>query len=182
MMKVTGGHVDAGITSSGDSAYASVAAIKGHTEGANLEAFSLSGQVGAQNEAQFGVARVAMNSEFVSWEVRTLELDVHGGIYNPDGSTGANNGFAATAIASELTVGTPAMSFTFGAAAGPSREASIGTRDANNNGDRELCFRRSVGDFIVVGACVEPALVSAGAQKLYENLTAAYRRNVEPGP
>lgn len=175
-MKVTGGHADAGITSSGDSVYASVAGIKGRTPDANVEVLSASVQVGSQNEAQVGLARVAMSSEFVSGDVRTLEAECHAGIHNPDGSVGINAGYSASFIAAELTVGTPALSLTVAGALGDGEETSVGLRDANHNGNVELCFRRSVSKFIVVGACVEPAAVTAGVRELYDAVVSKFNR------
>jgi len=177
-MDVTGGYADAGITSSGDSAYASVAGIKGHTPDANVEVLSASVQVGAQNEVQVGLARVGMSSDFISADVRTLEAECHAGMHNPDGSTGVNTGCSASLIASEVTVGTPAFSLTVAGALGDGEETSVGLRDANDNGNVELCFRRSVSKFIVVGACVEPAAMVAGARELYDAVVSNLNRGV----
>jgi len=168
----------AGFTSEGDSVYAGVAGVKGSEAGGNLEVLSASVQVGAQSEVQVGLARVGMRSELGSWEIRTIEAEIHHGVHNPDGSTGSNTGVAANAIAAEVTLGSGDTTVTLGVSAGVGIEVSTGVRDADADGVDEQCVRLGYGPG-VVGACIEPEGVSEAAAALYEDAKSAIARWVD---
>ncbi len=147
----------AGKTASGDSVFAGVALLKGKDRsGAEIEVLSASGQVGAQNEFQFGFHRVAGARGGVAGSVEAFTARANVGIHNDDGSTGFNLGASAAAIGFEGTVG-GATSLTYGVAAGPSIGGSLGVRDSDKDGETELCGRLSFGP-VTVGMCVENPL------------------------
>src|SRR5688572_4762642 len=96
----SGYYAEAGLTSSGDSAYAGVALGKKHdpVAQADAEALSASVQVGVQNEAQAGVARVGDTEGQLTGSLETLTVRAHAGFRNDDGSIGLNVGVGATIL------------------------------------------------------------------------------------
>jgi hypothetical protein len=150
-----GGYADAGYARGGDAYYAGVAAIKGrHASGVEVETFSVSAQVGAQNEAQATAQRLGFSNSHGSVSGEVFTANAHAGFANPDGSVGLNGGAQATLVSVEGTLGGAANSVTVGVSMGGGAEASFGVRDKDNNGKPELCFRAAYG-FATVGACLE---------------------------
>jgi len=175
---VEGLYARAGATSDGDSFYAGVAGVKGAVDGGKLEVLSASVQVGAQDEVQVGLARVGVRSQAGSWEVRTIEAEIHQGVHNPDGSTGSNAGVAATAIAAEVTLGSSGNTITLGVSAGSGMEVSTGVRDADADGNDEQCVRVGFGP-VVGGVCIESESVSEVATAFYEDVKSGIARWVD---
>lgn len=124
--------------------------------GIDAELISVSGQVGAQPEVSAGMARVGIFSDdgtnAATMDVFTARMGV--GTHNRDGSRGVNVGATATAIGVEGTIGASGWSFTAGAAVGVGADVSVGTRDQDRDGKRELCGRITAGP-VTLGACVE---------------------------
>ncbi len=148
----------AGTTSSGDSAYAGAALLKGRDPkaGAEVEVLSVSAQMGAQSEVQFGFQRVAGTGGTLSGSVEAFTARANLGIHNDDGSTGFNVGAGVTVIGFEGTVG-GASRLTYGVAAGMGASLSVGAADVDRDGSTELCARVSLGP-VTVGACLENPL------------------------
>lgn len=148
----------AGVTAAGDSVHVSAAALKGRDPktGFDAEVLSLSAQLGAQNELQAGLVRVGVTGGIVTASPETITARANAGIHNDDGSTGLNLGVNATAVGSEVTIG-HASSLTYGVAASLGGGASIGLRDADHDGKRELCVRASV-EQVTFGFCLESPL------------------------
>jgi hypothetical protein len=151
-------YADADVTASGDSVYAGVALLKGSVRKSHgeVEALSVSGQVGAQTEVQVGLQRVAGTSGALSGSVEVFTARANIGIHNDDGSTGFNVGVGATAVGFEGSVG-GASGLTYGVAASVGAGVSVGVRDVDRDGSGELCARVSIGP-VTVGACVENPL------------------------
>jgi hypothetical protein len=76
------------------------------------------------------------------------------GTENPDGSRGVNAGLSASALSGELTAESSGNSFTIGGSFGPAAAGSVGVRDADHDGQSELCVRVEAGP-VILGACVE---------------------------
>jgi hypothetical protein len=151
-------YADAGVTASGDSVFAGLALVKGPSSkgGAEVEVLSVSAQVGAQTELQFGLERVAGTRGVLSGSVEAFTARAHIGIHNDDGSTGLNVGAGVTAVGFEGTVG-GASRLTYGVAAGVGASLSVGAADVDRDGSSELCARVSLGP-VTVGACLENPL------------------------
>ena len=150
-------YTDAGVTSSGDSVYAGAAVLKTHDPGthSDVEVGTASGQVGVQNEAQIGMARVSVQEGRATGTMEVFTARAQAGFRNDDGSAGLNAGVGATAVGLEGTYAFEGgSSFTFGAAASLGLAASVGVRDIDGDGARELCARFT-GTVITVGLCVE---------------------------
>jgi hypothetical protein len=151
-------YAHAGVTTSGDSVYAAAAAIKGRDArtGIETEIFSVSGQVGGENEVQAGMARIGVSSDSGTHSA-TMDIftaRASGGAHNADGSTGINAGAMATVVGIEGTTGYSGNSITGGLSFSAGAEGSIGVRDADGDGSSDLCARVSVM-FFTLGACVE---------------------------
>lgn len=150
-------YADAGVTEDGI-AYAGAAAIKGRDEntGIEMEIYSASVQVGTQNEAQVGMARLGVSSDSgannATMDIFTAQASA--GIHNKDGSTGLNVGATAVAVGIEGTASTGASGVTGGLSVGVGGEVSVGTRDADGDGYGEAAIRVSAG-FITVGIQIE---------------------------
>lgn len=151
-----GGYADAGVTSSGDSLYAGVAAIKSRgSDGVEVEVFSASAQVGGQSEGQLAMARVGYAGRNTSATVDALSARAQVGIHNDDGSVGFNAGALAVGAGAEATYTTDSgYSLTFGAAASVGAAVSIGIRDIDNDAYLEWCLKIG-GTVFTVGLCVE---------------------------
>jgi hypothetical protein len=151
-------YADADATASGDSLFAGVALLKGRAPKSTgeVEVASLSGQIGAQTEVQLGFQRVGGTHGALSGSVEIFTARANIGIHNDDGSTGFNVGAGVTAIGFEGSVGV-ATRLTYGVAAGLGAGASVGVRDVDGDGTRELCARVSLGP-VTVGGCLEDPL------------------------
>lgn len=159
---------DVGFTSSGESAYAGVAWMKGSGQGGSFEVASVSSQLGSQVELQAGAARASISLDpSTSCELRAVEADFHIGDRNPDGSTGVNFGAGLSGVAAECTVALSGNSITLGASVSRSAELSLGTRDSDSDGNREYCARVAAGP-VVAGACIELEAAALALQELYE--------------
>lgn len=153
-------YADAGVTDDGI-AYAGVAAIKGRDadSGIEMEIYSASVQVGAQNEAQAGMARLGISSDSgansASMDIFTAQA--HAGIYNKDGSTGINVGATAVAVGVEGTASTGASGVTGGVSIGVGAEYSAGIRDADGDGYGEIGLRGTLelGVGVTIGIQIE---------------------------
>ncbi len=152
-------HLAAGKTAAGDSVYVSVAGLKGHDpkSGLEVEVLSASEQKGLQLESQAALLRVGKSDATGSFNIESFTIRATHGIHNDDGSTGYNVSGLATALGGEVTLNHGADSVTLGLAAGVGAAGSIGLRDIDGDGDRELCFKASIEAF-TVGACVETPL------------------------
>lgn len=151
----SGPHAAAGYSPGGHAVYAGAALVKGRdASGLELEAVSLSGQVGAQSEVQGAAARVGVAGTVGAIGGELGTANAHAGIHNADGSTGLNAGAGAVAIAGEVTVSGKANSITLGAGWGVGGELSAGVRDKDGDGQPEVCFRVGA-KFATVGACIE---------------------------
>ncbi len=152
-------YADAGVTD--EIAYAGVALIKGRDErtGIEIEAFTGSVQVGEQNEAQVGMARLGVSSDdgsnSASMDIFTAQI--HGGVHNKDGSTGINGGATAVAIGVEGTASTGASGVTGGVSIGVGAEYSVGVRDADGDGYGEIGLRGTLelGLGVTIGIQIE---------------------------
>jgi hypothetical protein len=134
---------------------------KASHEHGDLELFSESRQVGAQNELQVGVLRAATPHSLSIGALHlsgTLEGDtarVNVGTHNDDGSHGFNIGAAATAIGAEGTVEYSGWSLTFGESLSVGGGfSSGGARDIDGDGATERCFKGSLGP-LTLGVCTE---------------------------
>lgn len=151
----SGSYAEAGYAEGGHALHAGAALLKGRdASGLELEAMSVSVQVGAQHEAQAGAVRAGMSGSKGSISFEGGTANAHIGIHNPDGSTGLNTGAGSVMVGGELTVGANANSVTVGTGVGVGAEMSVGLRDKDGNGKPEACFRIGV-KFATVGACVE---------------------------
>lgn len=151
-------YADYGVTASGDSVFAGAAAIKGRDAktGVEAEAFSVSGQLGMQSEAQAAMARVGWSSDDgrqnASMDIFTARANA--GVYNTDGSVGLNLGASATAVGVEGTANYSGWSLTGGLAVSAGAEGHVGIRDSDKDGSKELSIRVSVM-FFTVGVGLE---------------------------
>ncbi len=147
---------DAGLTSSGDAAYAGVAALKGRdaSNGIEVEVFTASAQVGGENEAQVGLARVGLSGERGSVTAEFLTARAHGGAHNDDGSVGFNAGAGATGAGIEGTLLLGESSVTAGLSVSVGADVQLGVRDLDADGSIEVCAKVSVGP-VTVGFCAE---------------------------
>jgi hypothetical protein len=151
----SGPYASAGYAAGGHAVFAGAALVKGRdASGLELEATTVSVQVGAQSEAQGAVVRASVSGAHGAIGSDLGSASAHAGIHNADGSTGLNAGAGAVAIAGEATLSGKANSITIGAGYGVGGEASIGVRDKDGNGEPEVCFRVGL-KFATVGACVE---------------------------
>jgi hypothetical protein len=153
-------HAAAGQSTPGKTAYVEVALLKGSEDGVRMEVASASAQGGVQKEMQVGLARFGADGKQGSAELRTIEAEAHYGTKNADGSEGYNFGASANAIAAEVSVAASGNQLTLGVFAGAGAEGSIGTRDADADGNREYCVRAGAGA-VVGGLCIEPAGIAA---------------------
>jgi len=147
----------AGVTGGArDALYAGAAALKGRDTktGIEVEVFSASAQVGGENEAQAGLARLGISGGRSSVTTEFLTARAHGGAHNDDGSTGINAGALATGAGIEGTLSSAAESVTAGLSVSVGLAGSIGLRDADHDNLPELCVKGSVG-FVTLGVCVE---------------------------
>jgi hypothetical protein len=145
-------------TAAGDSVFVGAALLKGRDAktGLQAEVLSVSAQVGAQNEFQIGLVRVAGGIGPLTGSVENMTARANAGIHNDDGSTGFNLGAGAIVIGGEATLGT-ATSGTFGLAVSMGEGASLGFRDIDGDGAPELCGRVSSGA-VTLGLCLESPL------------------------
>jgi hypothetical protein len=156
----SGAYADAGFTRTGDGVFAGVAALKTRVaeSGAEVEAFSASAQLGAQNELQAGMARIGGSVEgkglSASVTVDVLTTRANGGIYNDDDSVGANLGATTTFAGIELTAGSRGWQATVGVAASLGVAVSSGDRNTDGDATIERCFKGSIGP-LTLGFCSE---------------------------
>jgi hypothetical protein len=90
----------------------------------------------------------------VQGSVDVIKVEAHGGIYNPDGSTGVNLGASVTVVGMEVQLSDGANSLNGGLSLGVGLEASLGLRDADEDNVAEFCARVAVGP-VAIGACFE---------------------------
>jgi hypothetical protein len=151
----SGPYAAAGYVEGGHVLHAGVALAKGRdASGLEVEAMSVSVQVGAQHEAQAGAVRVGFSGAKGTIAGEGGTANAHIGIHNPDGSTGLNTGAGTVMVGGEITLGANANSVTVGTGVGVGAEMSVGLRDKDGNGRPEVCFRLGV-KFATVGACIE---------------------------
>jgi hypothetical protein len=151
--RAEGTYAEAGVTSSGDAAYAGVALAKGRSPNrpTEVEGLSASVQVGLQSEAQAGLVRAGgASASGASWGAEGMTARASIGIHNPDGTHGLNPGATAAAAAFEGT--TPPLLgghvvLTGGVALGFGAAGSVGYREAD--GQHEVRARAEVGPYIV---------------------------------
>ncbi len=156
----SGFYADAGYTHTGDGVFAGLAALKTRDpeSGAEVEVFSGSVQLGAQNELQAAVARVGGSVEgeslSASVAVDVLSTRVNGGIYNDDDSVGANLGAMSTAVGVEVTASGGGWQATVGVSASMGVALSSGERNIDGDATIERCFKGSIGA-LTLGFCSE---------------------------
>ncbi len=154
-----GPYAAAGQTHDGKSVFAGAALSKGKLgHGFEEEKLSVSVQVGAQTEAQVTGQRLSYSSKHVSGSIEGGTANAHVGVQNSDGSVGINLGATATLLGGEVTVNDGRTSKTFGMSAGVGAEGHVGVRDADKDGQPEICFRVAA-DVVIVGGCVEIPIV-----------------------
>lgn len=150
-----GPYAAAGRTHDGHNAFVAVAAVKGKTSAGNeVEAVSISGQVGRQNEIQVAALRLGSTAENGSGAFELGTANAHVGIENSDGSVGLNVGASATIKSAEMTIKHEGSSATLGLSHGVGAEAHVGVRDDDRDGQPEICLRFAAG-FAIAGACYE---------------------------
>lgn len=151
-------YADAGVSTSGNTVHAGVAAIRGRdpNSGVETEIFYAEVSAGGSTGGRIGMGRVGGSSDdgvhSVGMDVFTAEANI--GFENPDGSTGLHAGAMATAVGIEGTTGYSGNSITGGLSASVGAGGSIGVRDQDGDGSLELCARVSVM-FFTLGACIE---------------------------
>ena len=135
-----------------------VAAVKGSAgDGIEVAVFSASIQSTAQQttlEARMFNAELESEDGHRKVSVENFSAKINSGRQNPDGSVGGNFGVGANVVGIEGTVGHSGWTITGGVAFGAGAEMSVGTRDLDRDGSRELCARVSAG-FATIGLCVE---------------------------
>lgn len=150
------GYAEYGVTGTGDGVFAGAAALKGRDPktGLEVEVFGASTQTGLQSEDQLTMARVGVSGQYgaASAEAFTARRGI--GTHNDDGSIGANIGATATAVSVEGTLAEGGDSLTVGVGVGAGMAASVGLRDADQDGIYELCVKVSAG-FLTLGVCAE---------------------------
>lgn len=142
---------------SGDTVYAGAALIKNHDDktGIDTEMFSASVQVGDQNEFQLGGLRLTKSGSRGEIGVETLTARASGGIHNDDGSTGINLGDTATLLGAEGTLNLGhGNSVTLGVSCSLGSMRSVGIRDQDGDGRKELCVKGSHA-LLTRGFCIE---------------------------
>ena len=150
-------YAQAGRTAAGDP-YVAVALLKGHDKsGFEADVASMSAQVGTQTELQVGLAHVGGSGPSGSVGFDTLNARVAFGIHNDDGSEGLNFAVQATGVGTDSTVARHWGSVTLGVSAGLGVAASGGLRDADHDGNHEICAKFSY-DILTIGGCVETPL------------------------
>ncbi|WP_146652702.1 hypothetical protein [Labilithrix luteola] len=133
----------------------SAAAVKGsYPDGIEIELGSASIQVGRQSEVQAGAGRAGYHGEGVSVAAEAFTASAQFGAENPDGSVGLNAGLSATAASVEATVKHSGNSVTLGLAAGVGASGSVGVRDDDKDGKKEICARAAF-EFVIIGGCIE---------------------------
>lgn len=146
---------EAGVTDDKRNVFFGAAVIKGSTpEGVEVEMGTASVQVGLQNEAQVGAGRAGYQGKYVSGSIESFTASAQAGIDNADGSVGANVGLGATAASIEVTGKYSGSSVTAGLSAGLGMSASIGLRDDDKDGKKEVCVRTAF-EFVIAGGCIE---------------------------
>lgn len=141
-------------------AYLGVAALKGRDEktGIEIDVLSASVQTGFQNEAQASMAHLAVaNTQGTSVGLDLFAASAGAGIFNSDGSIGANGRAVAVVGHLEGSLSTGATGLTLGASIGAGGEYSAGVRDRDHDGYGELCARASLdlGPGITIGIQIE---------------------------
>jgi hypothetical protein len=146
----------AGVNAATTAAYAEFAALQGTARNAPLtvEVASVSGQAGRANEVSATLLHLGAGTASVQGTVDVFKAEAHGGVYNPDGSTGVNVGASVTVIGAEAQFSDGASSFNFGLSLGAGAEASVGARDADADGATEVCGRVALGP-VAIGLCLE---------------------------
>jgi hypothetical protein len=163
-MNVEAFHAEFGQTSSKDSLYASAALLKGTLNGAEVELFGVSRQVGLETEDSFvlGHAGIPLSSRSSAF-VEACSARVNAGIHDNDGSEGLNAGVQLTAAQVEVAhqfqdrearIFRSGDSVAFGLSAGAGFEISTGDRDLDGDGKIEKCLRVLSG-VAVLGLCLE---------------------------
>lgn len=155
------GTVDAGVNENGDSVYVEGGLIRGDRGRGPAEIVSVSVQVGAHTQASVAVGRMEVqgNEGATQTTIEAATVDAHVGRYNADGSEGLTVGVT-TIVGAALTHHQyeGGNSVSIGGGVGLGAAGSVGTRDADGDGEPEVCAQLSVG-FVAGGACVEPGPV-----------------------
>jgi hypothetical protein len=138
-----------------------VAAAKGSAgDGIEVAVFAGSIQSTSQQttlEARMFNVEVKSKDGHQKATLENFSAKVTSGHQNSDGSVGGNFGIGATVIGVEGTVGHSGTTVTGGLAVGAGAELSVGTRDLDKDGSKELCARVSVG-LVTLGLCLENPL------------------------
>jgi hypothetical protein len=114
-------------------------------------------QLGLQNSFIAKGGTLERRGKSSSEQVSLLSVGAHLGTRNADGSRGVNAGVGASVVDAEATLG-QASSITIGAKlGGAGGEFSVGLRDIDKNGKRELCVRAGVELMLgaLIGVCIE---------------------------
>jgi hypothetical protein len=154
-------YAEAGALRDGFGYFAAVAADKGTGHGGltSREILSLSAQAGAEIEAQAAIVRGGLalgdGAFTATLDLGTARANV--GVVNGDGSYGLNAGAVATLVSAEATATLGRLTLTGGLGIGVGMEASGGIRDADDDGEPEVCvrFAGALGGKGVVGGCIE---------------------------
>jgi hypothetical protein len=151
------GYFDYDVTGGwGDSVFVGAAALKGRDpkSGIEVEVFSGSAQVGLQNEAQAGLARMGVSGRNGSVTAELFTARANEGIHNDDGSIGLNAGAVVNFANLEGTLTHGADSLTAGLGAGVGYAFSFGLRDIDGDGAIEVCVKGTAGP-VTLGVCAE---------------------------
>ncbi|MFH0900253.1 MAG: hypothetical protein V2A73_06465 [Pseudomonadota bacterium] len=137
------------------------AALKGHDSRSGIEAELLGGSLTLgpelEGHAQMAFLRATSHDGSAAAQLEVMGAKASLGQENVDGSTGLHAGAQVTAIAVETTVQSSGWSATAGLSLGVGAEGSVGVRDADRDGQSELCMRASLL-FFALGACLENPL------------------------
>ena len=126
-------------------------------DGIEVAVFAGSIQASAQQttlEAKMFNVEVKSSDGHGKASLENFSAKINSGRENADGSVGGNFGIGANVIGVEGTLGRSGWTVTGGLAVGAGAELSVGTRDLDKDGSKELCARVSAG-FATLGLCVE---------------------------
>lgn len=167
-------YADAGITASRDSAYAEGALVFGESDGVELSAVQLSGQVGRQTEVNAALLNMSVTTPdgLTQAELASMELDLGLGVQTDaegvEVAASAHATLLSVEIEQDLGSGN---SLTVGAGLGVGMDGSVGTRDVDGDDHDEYCLRVSAFG-MTAGGCLELGqLAQSGLDALVDTLT-----------
>lgn len=158
-------HGDAGTDKDG-AVYLEGAVLEGSDSktGTKAEILGVKVKVGPQSEATATGVHLEVGTNKGGPQRFSMDIGratAHWGTHNADGSRGFNAGASANVAATEGTVSVGGNSATLGGSVGVGASGSVGVRDADRDGDPELCVSTSVGLGAGVsgGLCLERSVL-----------------------